>query len=203
MVFRVYFVASATAQVELKRWTSVSPWVEVGVGEPGKWRVALDTDAREFGGAGQVCGDTDHFTSPGGPATSVGPYPQAPRPCAMRYGLPDIARRVVIVQRVLNHGFLSRMASYDAVSDIWPALACGCCRRRGPRRCTAAWWSRPRGRPRRCPRRCLRRCPRRCRRPRPRRRLRPRRRPRRRPCRHRPPSARPARRMRRRGHQAT
>ncbi|KAG1666835.1 hypothetical protein FOA52_009459 [Chlamydomonas sp. UWO 241] len=31
---------------------------------PGKWRVALDSDAREFGGSGRVGHDVDHFTQP-------------------------------------------------------------------------------------------------------------------------------------------
>nr|AHW50662.1 starch branching protein I [Lens culinaris] len=39
---------------------------KVGCDLPGKYRVALDSDAREFGGHGRVGHDADHFTSPEG-----------------------------------------------------------------------------------------------------------------------------------------
>ncbi|KAK8495853.1 hypothetical protein V6N13_103341 [Hibiscus sabdariffa] len=39
---------------------------KVGCDLPGKYRVALDTDAWEFGGHGRVAHDVDHFTSPEG-----------------------------------------------------------------------------------------------------------------------------------------
>ncbi|KAL6011913.1 hypothetical protein ACLOJK_002379 [Asimina triloba] len=39
---------------------------KVGCDLPGKYRVALDSDAREFGGHGRVGHDVDHFTSPEG-----------------------------------------------------------------------------------------------------------------------------------------
>lgn len=39
---------------------------KVGCDLPGKYRVALDSDAWEFGGHGRVGNDTDHFTSPEG-----------------------------------------------------------------------------------------------------------------------------------------
>ena len=58
--------------------------LEVGVGMGGKYRICLDTDAFDFGGLGRVMHDAEHFTSPGGPVTWVGPYEQEPRPCAMK-----------------------------------------------------------------------------------------------------------------------
>jgi len=39
---------------------------KVGCDLPGKYRVALDSDALEFGGRGRVGHDVDHFTSPEG-----------------------------------------------------------------------------------------------------------------------------------------
>ncbi|XP_039000219.1 1,4-alpha-glucan-branching enzyme 1, chloroplastic/amyloplastic-like [Hibiscus syriacus] len=39
---------------------------KVGCDLPGKYRVALDSDAWEFGGHGRVAHDVDHFTSPEG-----------------------------------------------------------------------------------------------------------------------------------------
>lgn len=39
---------------------------KVGCDSPGKYRVALDSDAWEFGGRGRVGHDVDHFTSPEG-----------------------------------------------------------------------------------------------------------------------------------------
>ncbi|GAV63475.1 Alpha-amylase domain-containing protein/Alpha-amylase_C domain-containing protein/CBM_48 domain-containing protein [Cephalotus follicularis] len=39
---------------------------KVGCDLPGKYRVALDSDARDFGGHGRVGHDIDHFTSPEG-----------------------------------------------------------------------------------------------------------------------------------------
>lgn len=40
--------------------------MQVGVGLPGKYRVALDSDAFCYGGKGRVGHDVDHFTSPEG-----------------------------------------------------------------------------------------------------------------------------------------
>ncbi|CAI9763005.1 unnamed protein product [Fraxinus pennsylvanica] len=39
---------------------------KVGCDLPGKYRVALDSDAREYGGLGRVAHDSDHFTTPEG-----------------------------------------------------------------------------------------------------------------------------------------
>ncbi|KAH9298384.1 hypothetical protein KI387_030066, partial [Taxus chinensis] len=39
---------------------------KIGCDMPGKYRVALDSDALEFGGYGRVSHDIDHFTSPEG-----------------------------------------------------------------------------------------------------------------------------------------
>ncbi|KAJ8762114.1 hypothetical protein K2173_007264 [Erythroxylum novogranatense] len=39
---------------------------KIGCDLPGKYRVALDSDAWEFGGHGRVCHDADHFTTPEG-----------------------------------------------------------------------------------------------------------------------------------------
>ena len=57
--------------------------LEIGAGEPGKYRVALDSDGFDFGGEGRVGWDVDHFTRPGGPKCSIGPYPADVRPCAL------------------------------------------------------------------------------------------------------------------------
>jgi 1,4-alpha-glucan branching enzyme len=38
--------------------------LEIAAPEPGKYRVALDSDAFMFGGEGRVGWDWDHFTSP-------------------------------------------------------------------------------------------------------------------------------------------
>ena len=61
---------------------------------PGKYRICLDTDAWSFGGAGRVGHDEDHFTSPGGPNTFVGPYEQEPRPCALKVLSPSRSAQV-------------------------------------------------------------------------------------------------------------
>jgi 1,4-alpha-glucan branching enzyme len=68
--------------------------LEVGLGMPGKYRICLDTDAWSFGGAGRVGHDEDHFTSPGGPNTFVGPYEQEPRPCALKVLSPSRSAQV-------------------------------------------------------------------------------------------------------------
>ena len=41
------------------------PPKQVPVPEPGRYRVALDSDAWDFGGPGRVGHDVDHFTSVG------------------------------------------------------------------------------------------------------------------------------------------
>lgn len=63
--------------------TATYEGLEVGVGMAGKYRICLDTDEFRFGGNGRVGHDADHFTTPGGPKTWVGQYPQEPRPCMM------------------------------------------------------------------------------------------------------------------------
>ena len=68
--------------------------LEVGLGMPGKYRICLDTDAWNFGGAGRVGHDEDHFTSPGGPQTFVGPYEQEPRPCSLKVLSPSRSAQV-------------------------------------------------------------------------------------------------------------
>ena len=68
--------------------------LEVGLGMPGKYRICLDTDAWSFGGAGRVGHDEDHFTSPGGPNTFVGPYEQEPRPCMLKVLSPSRSAQV-------------------------------------------------------------------------------------------------------------
>ena len=59
----------------------------VGVGEPGSYRVALDSDAFDFGGHGRVPHDDVYFTSPEGepgrPETNFNN-----RPCSLRVRLP-------------------------------------------------------------------------------------------------------------------
>ncbi|CAN1781869.1 1,4-alpha-glucan-branching enzyme 1, chloroplastic/amyloplastic (Fragment) [Linum perenne] len=68
---------------------------KVGCDLPGKYRVALDSDAWEFGGHGRVGHDVDHFTSPEGipgvPETNFNNRPNSfkvlspPRTCVVYY----------------------------------------------------------------------------------------------------------------------
>ncbi|KAL8523681.1 hypothetical protein ACS0TY_013595 [Phlomoides rotata] len=68
---------------------------KVGCDLPGKYRVALDTDAWEFGGLGRVGHDVDHFTEPEGvpgvPETNFNNRPNSfkvlspPRTCVVYY----------------------------------------------------------------------------------------------------------------------
>ncbi|KAL0016830.1 hypothetical protein SO802_003899 [Lithocarpus litseifolius] len=68
---------------------------KVGCDLPGKYRVALDSDASEFGGHGRVGHDADHFTSPEGipgvPETNFNNRPNSfkvlspPRTCVVYY----------------------------------------------------------------------------------------------------------------------
>ncbi|CAL5205530.1 unnamed protein product [Lathyrus oleraceus] len=68
---------------------------KVGCDLPGKYRVALDSDATEFGGHGRVGHDADHFTSPEGipgiPETNFNNRPNSfkvlspPRTCVVYY----------------------------------------------------------------------------------------------------------------------
>ncbi|KEH36310.1 starch branching enzyme I [Medicago truncatula] len=68
---------------------------KIGCDLPGKYRVALDSDAREFGGHGRVGHDADHFTSPEGipgvPETNFNNRPNSfkvlspPRTCVVYY----------------------------------------------------------------------------------------------------------------------
>ena len=60
---------------------------KVGVGEPGKYRVVLDSDAMDFGGMGRVGHDGEYFTSPEGepgkPETNFNN-----RPCSLLVRIP-------------------------------------------------------------------------------------------------------------------
>ncbi|KAL5706187.1 1,4-alpha-glucan branching enzyme [Ranunculus cassubicifolius] len=68
---------------------------KVGCDLPGKYRVALDSDAWDFGGHGRVAHDVDHFTSPEGipgvPETNFNGRPNSfkvlspPRTCVVYY----------------------------------------------------------------------------------------------------------------------
>ncbi|PIA46827.1 hypothetical protein AQUCO_01500400v1 [Aquilegia coerulea] len=68
---------------------------KIGCDLPGKYRVALDSDAWEFGGHGRVAHDVDHFTSPEGipgvPETNFNGRPNSfkvlspPRTCVVYY----------------------------------------------------------------------------------------------------------------------
>ncbi|KAL9238097.1 hypothetical protein vseg_012568 [Gypsophila vaccaria] len=72
---------------------------KVGCDLPGKYRVALDSDALEFGGKGRVGHDVDHFTSPEGipgmPETNFNNRPNSfkvlspPRTCVAYYRVED------------------------------------------------------------------------------------------------------------------
>ena len=53
--------------------------LEIGVPEPGKYQLVLDTDAGDFGGKSRCGFGIDHFTSPEAPDSWVGPYPQPKR----------------------------------------------------------------------------------------------------------------------------
>lgn len=72
--------------------------LEIGVGEPGKYQLVLDTDAGEFGGASRCGFGVDHFTTPDGPPSWVGPWEQTPRPCKMFVLSP--ARSAQVYRRV-------------------------------------------------------------------------------------------------------
>eukprot|EP01018_Ginkgo_biloba_P039526 Gb_16532 [translate_table: standard] len=72
---------------------------KVGCDMPGKYRVALDSDALEYGGQGRVGHDVDHFTSPEGvpgkPETNFNNRPNSfkllspPRTCQVYYKVPE------------------------------------------------------------------------------------------------------------------
>ncbi|PKI55117.1 hypothetical protein CRG98_024408 [Punica granatum] len=72
---------------------------KVGCDLPGKYRVALDSDARDFGGHGRVGHDVDHFTTPegipGAPETNFNNRPNSfkvlspPRTCVAYYRAGD------------------------------------------------------------------------------------------------------------------
>ncbi|CAL5384496.1 unnamed protein product [Camellia sinensis] len=73
---------------------------KVGCDLPGKYRVALDSDAWEFGGHGRVGHDADHFTSPEGipgvPETNFNNRPNSlkvlspPRTCVVYYRVEEM-----------------------------------------------------------------------------------------------------------------
>ena len=87
--------------------TATYEGLEVGVGMGGKYRICLDTDEFRFGGNGRVGHDADHFTTPGGPDTWVGEYPQEPRPNMMMVkAAPRSAQVYEKVEEVANvHDF--------------------------------------------------------------------------------------------------
>jgi len=68
--------------------------LEIGVPEPGKYRLALDTDASDFGGSSRCGFGVDHFTSPEAPPSWVGPYEQTPRAAKMRVLSPSRSAQV-------------------------------------------------------------------------------------------------------------
>jgi len=91
--------------------------LEVGVGMGGRYRICLDTDEFRFGGLGRVGHDADHFTSPGGPQTWVGSYPQEPRPCGMLVmSAPRSAQVYVKVEEVASVHDFSSVAAAAAVA---------------------------------------------------------------------------------------
>ncbi|GJN39398.1 hypothetical protein PR202_gb28512 [Eleusine coracana subsp. coracana] len=77
---------------------------KVGCDLPGKYRVALDSDALVFGGHGRVGHDVDHFTSPegvpGAPETNFNNRPNSfkvlspPRTCVAYYRVDEEAERL-------------------------------------------------------------------------------------------------------------
>lgn len=79
-----------------------APGAQVGVGEPGKYKVILDADAFHFGGPGRVPHDPELFTQPEGepgkPETNFNSRPhsfivQAPTRSFVVYGNMDDAAR--------------------------------------------------------------------------------------------------------------
>ena len=68
--------------------------LEIGVPEPGKYRLALDTDASDFGGLSRCGFGVDHFTSPEAPPSWVGPYEQTPRAAKMQVLSPSRSAQV-------------------------------------------------------------------------------------------------------------
>lgn len=76
---------------------------KVGCDLPGKYRVALDSDAFEFGGHGRIAGDVDHFTSPegipGAPETNFNNRPNSfkvlspARTCVVYYKVDENSSR--------------------------------------------------------------------------------------------------------------
>ncbi|XP_011628895.1 1,4-alpha-glucan-branching enzyme 1, chloroplastic/amyloplastic isoform X1 [Amborella trichopoda] len=94
---------------------------KVGCDLPGKYRVALDSDALEFGGHGRVGHDVDHFTSPEGepgkPETNFNNRPNSfkvlspPQTCVAYYkvdeslnGIEHEAAEVYKAEEGLDHG---------------------------------------------------------------------------------------------------
>jgi hypothetical protein len=62
---------------------------------------------------GRVGHDADHFTSPGGPKTWVGEYPQEPRPCLLMVkAAPRSAQVYMKVEEVANvHDFSAGLST--------------------------------------------------------------------------------------------
>ncbi|KAL6549114.1 1,4-alpha-glucan-branching enzyme [Orobanche hederae] len=77
---------------------------KVGCDMPGKYRVALDSDAPEFGGPGRVGHNVDHFTTPEGvpgvPETNFNNRPNSfkvlspPRTCVVYYRVEEELKRI-------------------------------------------------------------------------------------------------------------
>eukprot|EP00850_Spirogloea_muscicola_P017671 SM000154S01406 [mRNA] locus=s154:85782:87939:- [translate_table: standard] len=95
--------------------TSTYDSYKIGCGEPGKYRVALDSDSGQFGGQSRVNGDVDHFSSPEGipgePDTNFNN-----RPCSIQVLSPS--RSCQVQQNQVVCFWWSR-----AVTPNWPKNA--------------------------------------------------------------------------------
>ena len=93
--------------------TNTYEGLEIGVPEQGKYRLALDTDAGEFGGASRCGFGVDHFTSPEPVESWVGPYEQTPRAAKMFVLSPS--RSAQVYYRVHEH---TPVSSEPSTEDI-------------------------------------------------------------------------------------
>ncbi|KAH6782460.1 starch branching enzyme 2.2 [Perilla frutescens var. frutescens] len=105
---------------------------KVGCDLPGKYRVALDSDAWEFGGPGRVAHDADHFTSPEGvpgvPETNFNNRPNSfkvlcpPRTCVAM--LCRLAPLVVGSAKLAQNEISSQRKSYhdEPVQKLVPQM---------------------------------------------------------------------------------
>ncbi|XP_042374372.1 1,4-alpha-glucan-branching enzyme, chloroplastic/amyloplastic-like isoform X3 [Zingiber officinale] len=104
---------------------------KVGCDLPGKYRVALDSDAPEFGGHGQVGHDVDHFTTPEGipgvPETNFNNRPNSfqilspARTCTVYYKVDETAEQpgeeTAITETTVS-GILDQSEAYETTEIL-------------------------------------------------------------------------------------